>query len=370
MSYSTNYNSIINKSLNKPRIKPSAYLQKLKERKKNNVDLNNIIRSPATINQILNKNAQTDQQSSGSSSPSSIRDKKINSNSKSTSQKRTGKSSVSWQSTLNQKKFACYSSLTFKMMNLANAFYFQKQPELDSFLQLPFECENQYSLSQPKGTPILLFIFHCFQIINVIRIYFSTNQKINIVPSLLLIPFCSISLTVLFWKLKHDKDFIFDKSYLKSVIKTLYCFNHSFFLFKGVFFNEITRLRIFTIHIGFVIINVIFDSSFDFALCFQLSKFFSTMLIILVKKNYKIIRNTFLFETIYDMIFMIIIEYLRKWARKDIWRVYYFFHSNYEIMVHKIMRNLPLQNLVLSENQDILLYNNDGKEFCQKTTNI
>ena len=143
MSYSTNYNSIINKSLNKPRIKPSAYLQKLKERKKNNEDLNNIIRSPATINQILNKNAQTDQQSSGSSSPSSIRDKKINSNSKSTSQKRTGKSSVSWQSTLNQKKFACYSSLTFKMMNLANAFYFQKQPELDSFLQLPFECENQ-----------------------------------------------------------------------------------------------------------------------------------------------------------------------------------------------------------------------------------
>ena len=88
MSYSTNYNSIINKSLNKPRIKPSAYLQKLKERKKNNVDLNNIIRSPATINQILNKNAQTDQQSSGSSSPSSIRDKKINSNSKSTSQKK------------------------------------------------------------------------------------------------------------------------------------------------------------------------------------------------------------------------------------------------------------------------------------------
>ena len=161
MSSSTNYNSIINKSLNRARPKPSAYLKKLREHQKS---IDSTSKIEVTKVQVKKPNESSVNQSttnSSSSNSNSVRSVNGLSSSQSFSsqtKRMSTKSSNALQSLLNQNLLNFYTMLSYKF-NSENESNEKSLPQFDTFLNFQGELENKCQSSAPKADPIFLSIF-------------------------------------------------------------------------------------------------------------------------------------------------------------------------------------------------------------------
>ena len=146
MSSSTNYNSIINKSLNRQRLKPSKYLtHKIKELQKSETPVKKeehkeVSKSPSTHPSTTPSVSQFKDNSSFVSTSQSINNLSPNQSFSATSKRMNSKSTNTLQSLLNQNFLTFSSSLSYKLNVDSND---KNKPQLDLFLNFPYQLENK-----------------------------------------------------------------------------------------------------------------------------------------------------------------------------------------------------------------------------------
>ena len=367
MSSSTNYNSIINKSLNRARPKPSAYLKKLREHQKS---IDSTSKIEVTKVQVKKPNeSSVNQSTTNSSSTNSNSVRSVNGLSSSQSfssqtKRMSTKSSNALQSLLNQNLLNFYTMLSYKF-NSENESNEKSLPQFDTFLNFQGELENKCQSSAPKADPIFISIFLIFDLLILFSFSFKYVSYINIL-SLLIIIVLFILVFYRFIKLKH----IEQCPEIKRIIKLLLYVNHSLYLMNRVLIYGVSKTSIYSAHIGFFFINFLFDSPLDQVVLIHVWNYVLGRIVFFYKIKTLTFSLNSLIENYNDFVFILLIEYLTKKARREQWRNFYFFQNSYCNLVHNIMRNLPLPNLVLSTEQDIELYNISGKNFCNSMANI
>ena len=367
MSSSTNYNSIINKSLNRARPKPSVYLKKLREHQKSNdstakIEVTKV--QPKKPNESSVNQSMTNSSSSNSNSVRSVNGLSASQSFSSQTKRMSTKSSNALQSLINQNLLNFYTMLSYKF-NSENESNEKSLPQFDTFLNFQGELENKCQSSAPKADPIFISIFLIFDILILFSFFFKYVSYINIL-SLLIIIVLFILVFYRFIKLKH----IEQCPELKRIIKLLLYVNHSLYLMNSVLVYGVSKTSLYSIHIGFFFINFLFDSPLDQVVLIHVGNYVLGRIVFFYKIKALTFSLNTLIENYNDFVFILIIEYLTKKARREQWRNFYFFQNSYCNLVHNIMRNLPLPNLVLSTEQDIELYNISGKNFCNSMANI
>lgn len=217
-----------------------------------------VSKSPSIHPSITSSVSQFKDNSSFVSTSQSINNLSPSQSFSTTSKRINSKSTNTLQSLLNQNCLTFSSSISYKLNVDYNG---KNKPQLDLFLIFPNELENKCLYAVPKSTPLFIVIVLLFQTMGVISYSFKQLTKINIIPLFIILNLICLTF-YRFWLYKH----ITYNPETKRIFQVLFFFNQSFILTEGILLYNIKPISITGIHVGFLFLNFIFDSSFEFGI--------------------------------------------------------------------------------------------------------
>ena len=342
---STNYSSIINQVINKPRTK---------------LPLNR---------KIPNRQEQEQEQEQKTrTTPPSENPNPIDNQKSKFVPCAAPESSRTLQTTLLQN-FSMFYSKTSQNLSISDINLNSNEPKSNQFFHFSTETKDIHSNIEPRLPYIFIVLYYFLQLYHYFFEFVTspTEQIKYPINMLLTISFIFIVLGYL-TNLNLLK--ILTTNQIFVFLKCSFLMNTNFSILHKLLVGEITQKMIYAFQIEFIFLNLFFNSSLEFSIGVHLFNFLLTLCARIYKDTSFITKKKDAFSMIYYFCFCTLTEYFIKSSNSSLMTSYYLYKKNYETLLLKIWKNLPFPNFHLFPTKDILISSDSGKEFCQMMTNI